>query len=187
MPFVKFLPESAGIGDLLTSDPERYLPVAAFTQALLRGPSPFSVAERELIAAYVSALNECQFCYGAHSRVAIDNGVEAAVFADGAGDPDAMPVSEPMRPVLRYVRKLTLEPSRLVQSDADAVLAAGWSEQALSEIVAIAALFALYNRLVDGHGIRGSEAYFTRLTGFLRQSGYEARTRAALEAKQAGS
>ena len=39
-------------------------PIMLFHQALLRGESPFSVKERELMAAYVSGLNACQYCYG---------------------------------------------------------------------------------------------------------------------------
>src|SRR6188768_3672264 len=38
-------------------------------QAALRGPSPLTVMERELIATYVSSLNECQFCADSHGAV----------------------------------------------------------------------------------------------------------------------
>lgn len=184
MPFFSFLGDNAGVGDIMTNDPERYLAIGKFTQDLLRGPSPFTVAERELIAAYVSGLNQCEFCHGAHSAVAADLGVDEALFDALLDDVDHAPVEEKMKPVLRYVKTLTLSPARMSQADADAVFAAGWDEQALGDAVAVCALFNLYNRIVEGHGIKGNAAYFERLKGFIAQQGYEARTREALEAKQ---
>jgi alkylhydroperoxidase family enzyme len=42
----------------------------ALAQALLRNESPLSQAERELIATFVSALNDCNFCAGSHAAAA---------------------------------------------------------------------------------------------------------------------
>ncbi len=186
MTFVSFLDDDAGVGELMMHRPERYLPIGTFTQQLLRGPSAFTVAERELIATYVSALNRCQFCAGAHAALAEDAGVDPALLQALLADPDAAAVDARLRPVLAFARKLTLTPARMVQADADAVRAAGWDDEALSDLVAVCALFNLYNRLVDGHGIRGSEAYFSRLRGFIAAHGYEARTRQAAERRGAG-
>jgi hypothetical protein len=36
-------------------------PISAWTQAVMRGDSPWSVGERELFAAFVSRLNKCRF------------------------------------------------------------------------------------------------------------------------------
>ena len=184
MPFFGFLNDNSGVGDVMANDPERYLSIGTFTQDLLRGPSPLTVGERELIAAYVSGLNQCQFCHGAHSAVAADLGVDTAVFGVLLDDVDRAPVAEKLKPVLRYVRTLTLTPSRLTQRDADAVFDAGWDEQALGDAVAICALFNLYNRIVEGHGIKGNAAYFAGVKAFIADHGYEARTRQALEAKR---
>lgn len=72
-----------------------------------------------------------------------------------------------MRPVLRYVRKLTLTPSRMTPSDADEVFAAGWDEQALHDAVSVCALFNFMNRLVDGLGIEAGDTYFATAAGRL--------------------
>src|SRR5215208_6366623 len=45
-------------------------PFLAFAHSLLRGPSPWSVGERELFAAVVSRTNSCQFCVGTHGQIA---------------------------------------------------------------------------------------------------------------------
>lgn len=187
MPFVSFLGENDGVGEVMVHRAERFLPIGTFTQDVLRGPSAFSVGERELIAAYVSALNQCQFCTGVHSSVAAANGIDEALLRAIVDDLDVAPVDERLRPVLRYVRKLTEAPAKMTQADADAVYAAGWDENALADAVEICALFNFYNRLVEGHGVKGSQDYFERATEFLGRHGYAARTRQAVESKRSAS
>jgi len=62
-------------------------------------------------------------------------------------------LSEKMRPILSYARKLTEAPSSITDADAVAVFNAGWNEQALHHAIHVCALFNLMNRLVEGHGI----------------------------------
>ena len=52
---------------------------------------------------------------------------------------DSAPIDEKMKPILRFVRKLTGTPGRMVQADADAVYAAGWDEHALHDAIAVCA------------------------------------------------
>ena len=59
-----------------------------------------------------------------------------------------------MKPILRYVRKLTLTPSRIVPSDSEAVFEAGRDEQALFDAISVCALFNFMNRIVDGTEIK---------------------------------
>jgi uncharacterized peroxidase-related enzyme len=189
MPFFRFLPPDGTVRHVMMDRPERYLPIGGtFTQNVLRGASPFTVAERELMAAYVSGLNQCQYCHGAHKAFAIDNGVDPALFESLMADIDAAPVAEKMKPVLRYVKKLTLAPSRMVRADAEAVFAAGWDERALGDAVAVCALFNFYNRIVEGHGVRGCQAIWSRATRMIRETGYETflKDAAAAHAARAG-
>jgi uncharacterized protein YciW len=77
-----------------------------------------------------------------------------------------------MRPLLRYVRKLTLEQSRMTQQDADAVLAAGWDAEDLNLAICICALFNFMNRFVHGLGIAEDPAYSLAAGARLRAVGY---------------
>ena len=52
-----------------------------------------------------------------------------------ASDLETAPIDERLKPVLRYVEKLTKTPYQMTQADADAVRAAGWDELALSDAV----------------------------------------------------
>jgi alkylhydroperoxidase family enzyme len=68
------------------------------------------------------------------------------------GDVEGAPVSEPDRAMLRYVRKLTLEPARVELGDVEELRRAGFSDAAIGDIAINAALFAFMNRVVDGLG-----------------------------------
>src|SRR3954465_9671610 len=59
-----------GIRSLVMFRPETGKPLYDLAQVLLRGESPLSEAERELIAAYVSYLNDCMFCMSSHAAAA---------------------------------------------------------------------------------------------------------------------
>ena len=76
------------------------LPLLAYHDAILRNESELSVAERELIAAYVSAVNGCHYCCSAHRDHAKAWGIPAEVFGNLQIDLDHPGISERMRPVL---------------------------------------------------------------------------------------
>ena len=64
------LPDHAGVPDILRRFPAGVRALLEYHDAILRGASPLTVAERELIAAYVSGLNTCGYCHGAHRMIA---------------------------------------------------------------------------------------------------------------------
>jgi AhpD family alkylhydroperoxidase len=115
--------------------------------------SPLTVGERELIAAYVSALNACEFCHGAHVIAAEVHGIPENVLEQLIKDPDSAPVEPKLKPLLDYVAKLTSSPSRITPQDAEAIYEAGWDERALFDVISICALFNMMNRIVLGSGI----------------------------------
>ena len=127
-----------------------------YAERLMRGPSPLSPGERELIAAYVSGLNSCHYCHGSHTLVAQGFGVQEGLLEQMLSDIDTAAVPDKLRPLLLYVRKLTMLPSRLTQADADAVYDTGWDDEALMHAIAVCAYFNNMNRLVEGSGIVGS-------------------------------
>ena len=117
--------------------------------------------EREVIAAYVSGLNGCSFCYRGHKAIADVFGVSEALIDKLVAEHDSEDLSPMLRAALRFARKLTERPSRMVQADADSVCAAGWDDKALMNIIEITALFAMYNRLADGAGVRAENTQTT--------------------------
>lgn len=147
-------------------------PLIAYHEVVMRGPSPLSIADRELIAAYVSGLNGCGYCHGIHAATAAAFGIDAGLFEALMTDAATAPVDPGLKPLLDYVRKLTLIPSRMVPADAEAVYAAGWPEAALHDAVAVCALFNFMNRYVDGLGVSADQAYTAQSAARLHDGGY---------------
>ena len=153
MPLFPSLPETPHLSDLFSRFPAKQKALLAYHDDLLRGESPLSVAERELIAAYVSGLNACSFCFGAHKRYAAVFGIDETVVDALLENVDTAPVDEKLKPILNYVAKLQSLPPRLVDEDAKTVYDAGWSEEALFDAIQVAALFHFMNRIVEGTGV----------------------------------
>ncbi|WP_417618909.1 carboxymuconolactone decarboxylase family protein [Parasphingorhabdus sp.] len=147
------LPADPEMVIVLAAHPEGFGALFEYHDAILRGPSPLSIAERELIAAYVSGLNQCTFCFGIHRAFAELHGIQSQIFDDLIADPAAAGLDEKMLPLLAYARKLTMEPGSVTDADAAAVYAAGWNEKALFHTVSATGLFNMMTRLVAGTGI----------------------------------
>jgi uncharacterized peroxidase-related enzyme len=172
MTYLPSLPDDAVLLDVFRAYPATSRPLLEYHQVLLRGPSPLTVAERELIAAYVSGLNACRYCHGVHAATAQAFGISEGTLDALLDDVGTAPVAERLKPLLSYARKLTLTPSKITPGDAEALLAAGWEEQALHDAVAICGLFNLMNRLVEGLGIAAGQDYFQVAGPRLADIGY---------------
>jgi uncharacterized peroxidase-related enzyme len=172
MTYLPSLPEDATLLQVFRAYPDTAKPLIAFHDVVMREASPFSAAERELIAAYVSGVNACGYCHGVHTATAEAFGVEPGLLAAALADLDTAPVDEALRPVLRYVGKLTSTPALMTEADAAAVFAAGWDERALHDAVLVCALFNFMNRMVDGLGVRADPSYFGESGERLHRIGY---------------
>lgn len=172
MSYLSSLPDNAMLLDVFRAFPDTSRPLLDYHELVMRGPSPFTVAEREVIAAYVSGVNACAYCHGVHTATAEACGVPAGLVPAAVDDLDAAAVDDKLRAVLRYVGKLTRTPAAVTQRDADDVLAAGWDQQALHHAVVVCALFNFMNRLVNGLGIQGDDDYFRTSGERLVEVGY---------------
>lgn len=122
-----------------------------FTHAAMRGPSAWSVGDRELMAAYVSKVNKSAFCIGAHTATASQAYQDGPRVAAALTDLESAPVEEPLRSTLRMLGKLTAE-GRLSAEDMRDVLAAGVSPQQVEDALAVCAAFNITDRLADAFG-----------------------------------
>ena len=120
--------------------------------------SALEIAERELIAAHVSALNGCKYCYAAHRRYSEAFGIDTSVFGDMTVDTAHDSLRPAMTAALAHAAKLTKAPSDIGQADFDALVAAGWDEDAIHDITSVTALYAFMNRLLEGSGMKENVA-----------------------------
>ena len=171
MPHLDTLPEDATLMQVFTRHPAVSQALMALHDAIMRDPAPFTAAQREAIAAYVSQLNACEYCHGVHTSAAIGLGESAENVQQICELPETPPDPK-LAPVLTYVRKLTLSPATVSKADADRILAAGWDEDAVSFAAYVAALYGFMNRLVEGHGIKGTPEYHAMGGKRLAEIGY---------------
>jgi len=153
MPQFPSLPDTAHLSDLLVRFPKNVQPLMAYVNAVLRSDGALSIAERELIATFVSGLNACNFCFGSHEIYARAFGIPAGIVEQLLADVETADIDEKLKPIFSYVQKLNTLPSKMTKADAQAVFDAGWSEEALFEAVEVAGVFNLMNRMVEGSGV----------------------------------
>lgn len=154
------LPEIPHLADVFKKFPKGLEHLLRLHDSFLREDSELSVAEREMIAAFVSGLNQCKFCTASHDLIARSYGIKEDVLVALHEDLASAPVDEKMKPIFAYVKKLTEVPIKLVTADAKAVYDAGWSEAALYDAVVICAMFNFMNRVVEGTGVIPGQEYF---------------------------
>jgi AhpD family alkylhydroperoxidase len=140
-------------------------PMSGMTNEAMRGPSTWSVGDRELMAAFVAKTNQCEFCTKAHSAVA------QAAYGDGKSVSALLsdletaairtaPIEEPLRTTLLLLGKLTREHT-VDADDMRAVLAAGASRQQIEDALAVCLSFNVIVRLADAFGffVPGPKAF----------------------------
>jgi AhpD family alkylhydroperoxidase len=121
------------------------------TQEAMRGASPWSVGDRELMAAFIAKINQCEFCTKAHSAVvdlAYGNKKKASAILC---DLESSGIDQTLRATLLMLGKLTRE--HVVDADdMRAVIAAGASFQQIEDALAVAFSFNIIGRLADSFG-----------------------------------
>lgn len=122
-----------------------------FTHRAMRGPSDWSVGDRELMAAYVSAVNGSAFCVAAHTATAGRAYRDAPRVQAVLADLDSAPVPEPLRETLRMLGTLTRD-GEVGAGDVRRVLAAGASPGQVRDALAVCAAFNVTDRLADAFG-----------------------------------
>ena len=140
-----------GIVALLTYRPETAAPLTLLAETLLRSQNTLAPAEREMIAAYVSYRNECNFCQLSHSAA-------AAAHLDGNYDlveqvktsPESAQVPDKLKALLAIAGKVQLDGKRVTSADIARAREEGATDKEIHDTVLIAAAFCMYNRYVDG-------------------------------------
>ena len=106
MPHIPLPPDIPGVRSLLAFRPETAAPITALAGILLHAPNSLTGGERELIAARVSALNDCTFCRSSHSAIAACHlGVEALV-GEVVRNPDTAEITPKLKALLEIAARV---------------------------------------------------------------------------------
>jgi uncharacterized peroxidase-related enzyme len=151
MPHIQ-LPEGLpGITSALAFRPETAKPLLALAEELLRGPNSLTSGEREMIATFVSARNDCYFCQTSHRAAAAHHlGGDYALVDAVRADYQNAPVSPKLKALLTIAGKVQESGKNVSTEDVEAARNEGGTDWEIHDTVLIAAAFCMYNRYVDG-------------------------------------
>lgn len=143
-------------------------PFLALTNEVLRGESVWSVGERELFAAVVSAANQCGFCVGTHAEIArltLGAGTDAG-WQDGR-------YGVKVTATANLLEALTRDPNSVPHRQLAAVRGAGVDDAGLIDALYVAYVFNVINRIADALDF-GYRSERDRLRGarILQHNGY---------------
>ncbi|MEC4750097.1 hypothetical protein [Methylomicrobium sp. Wu6] len=153
MSYLPSSPNLTSFGGMLAKYPRRGILLFKLLEDIKSGFSPLSKEMRVLIIAYISRLNQCELFYKAHKEKAVESGIDEAIFDQLQTDISGANVDEKLKPLLHYIKKLTLTPDQITQTDAQRIFDVGWDEQALLDSVSLCAIVNCMNRFVAGIGI----------------------------------
>jgi len=174
MPHIALQDGLPGISAGFAFRPETARPMRELAQVLLHEPSSLTPGERELIATYVSSLNDCYFCQTSH-------GAAAACYLGGddivrrvKADFESAPISSKLKALLAIAGKVQQDGKRVTTDDIAAAKSQGATDLEIHDTVLIAAAFCMYNRYVDGLGAwqPRDESMYAEMGKHLAEYGY---------------
>ncbi|MFT3705344.1 MAG: peroxidase-related enzyme [Agriterribacter sp.] len=140
-----------GIRSLVMFRPETGKSLYDLAQVLLRGESPLTQAERELIAAYVSRRNETMFCTMSHAAAARELYQDEKYKVDEVlTDVQQASVSDKLKALLNIAGKVQVSGKQVTEEDIAKARKQGANDREIHDTVLIAAAFSMFNRYVDG-------------------------------------
>ena len=190
MPYIALPEDLPGIRGAMAFRPETAKPLNELVEVLLRGPSTLTRGERELIATYVSALNDCHYCQSSHGAIAAAHldGDEELVKRVKADFQHAA-ISEKLKALLVIAGKVQRGGKHVTAADVEQARGLGASDVEIHDTVLIAAAFCMYNRYVDGLGTTQphDEAMYRERGKMVARDGYVAVSKTYLRVEASSS
>ena len=151
MPYIQ-LPEGLpGIRGLFAFSPQTAKPLCELAEILLHTPGTLSLAERELIATYVSTRNDCYYCQTAHGAIASCHlGDNDQLVTDVKRDFENAVISGKLKALLKIAGAVQKGGKNVQPEDVERARRQGATDLEIHDTVLIAAAFCMYNRYVDG-------------------------------------
>ena len=144
----------------LARRPEEFRAFFAYHDALMEKPGGLSKAEREMIVVATSGVNQCQYCVVAHGailRIRAKNPLIADQVAINHRKADLEPRQKAM---LDFAVKVAERSHAIDDKDYEELKSHGFSDDDAWDIAAIAAMFAMSNRLANAFSIRPNDEFY---------------------------
>jgi hypothetical protein len=152
MPYLPSNPDIENMLGVLALYPRRGILLFKMLESIKDCFLPLGKGMRELLIAFISGLNKSESCYKDYKRLSIQFGVDESVYSQLKTDINSADVEDKLKPIFCFIKKLTLTPEQITQTDAKPVLDAGWDERTLLDIIYLCSVVNCLNRLVIGNG-----------------------------------
>ncbi len=144
----------------LARRPAEFRAFFAYHDALMLGDGPLSKAEREMIVVATSALNDCLYCVVAHGAILRIYAKDPLIADQLAVNYRKAPITARQRAMLDFACKVATDSAALGDEDFARLREHGFDAEAAWDIAAIAAFFALSNRMANASGMMPNEAFY---------------------------
>jgi uncharacterized peroxidase-related enzyme len=151
MPHIELPDGLFGIRSAMAFRPETAKPLNELVEVLLRGPNSLTPGERELIATYVSYLNDCYYCQTIHGAIAAANlNDDEELVKRVKADFQHADISDKLKALMVIASKVQKGGKHVTSDDVEHARSLGATDLEIHDAVLIAAAFCMYNRYVDG-------------------------------------
>ena len=144
----------------LAHRPDELRAFMAYHDALMERDSGLTKGERELIVVATSAVNDCQYCVVAHGAIARIRTKDPRIADQVAVNHRKADLSDRQHAMLAFAVKVAEQSQDVTEDDLAALRGHGFSDDDIWDITAIAALFALSNRLANVASIRPNDEFY---------------------------
>jgi uncharacterized peroxidase-related enzyme len=174
VPHIDLPKELPGISSGFAFRPETAKPMRELAHILLHEPNSLEPGERELIATYVSSLNDCYFCQTSHGAAAACHLGNSNTVKQVKTDFTQAPISEKLKKLLVIAAKVQRDGKLVTAEDVRAAKDLGATDLEIHDTVLITAAFCMYNRYVDGLATwqPREEAMYEKMGKHLAAEGY---------------
>jgi uncharacterized peroxidase-related enzyme len=146
---------------VLAHRPDEFRAFFAYHDALMDKPGNLTKAEREMIVVATSNANQCQYCVVAHGAILRIRAKDPLIADQVAINYRKADITDRQRAMLDFAMKVALEAHAVGDTDMAALSAHGFSQEDVWDISAIAAFFAMSNRLANVTHMRPNDEFYS--------------------------
>jgi len=143
----------------LAHRPEEFRAFFAYHDALMLKDGGLTKAEREMIVVATSGANDCLYCIVAHGAILRVYAKDPLVADQVAVNYRKADITPRQKAMLAFALKVALKSAEIVDEDFSALREHGFSDEDIWDIGAIAAFFALSNRMANMIAMRPNDEF----------------------------
>jgi uncharacterized peroxidase-related enzyme len=144
----------------LAHRPDEFRAFFAYHDAVMENDSRLSKAEREMIVVATSGANDCQYCVVAHGAILRVRAKDPLIADQVAINYRKADITPRQRAMLDFAFKVSLAAQEIGDADFETLRAHGFSDEDAWDIGAIAAFFALSNRMANLTNMRPNDEFY---------------------------